>query len=163
MTTFSLSSKQTCGHASLKAVIRAAFRAQLYVQLLNKIICWYVEALKIVCIGAAILHGYFGVRFGHTNPIIPVFCGLVHVCSFSFYCGGFQRAYRVKEMQLKLKQELLARRTGGLARKKVILKQANALHCMGIQVGNFHEMERNSALVFIDYVESQLISLLIAF
>ena len=117
---------------------------------------------KIVCIGAAILHGYFGIRFGHKNIIIPLFCGLVHVCAFSSYCGGFQRAYWVKDMQLKLKRQLLARSTAGLA-EKVLMKEANALHFTGIQVGRFHEMERNSAIVFIDYVDRQLISLLIAF
>ena len=107
--------------ASLKEVVRGAFGAQLYIQLLNRINCWYVEALKIVCIGAAILHGYFGIRFGHKNPIIPVFCGLVHVCAFSSYCGGFQRAYRVKDMQLKLKRQLLTRSTGGFAKKDLLI------------------------------------------
>ena len=41
---------------------------------------------------------------------------------------------------------------------------AKTLQCPRIQVGgNFHEIDRNAALIFIDFVEMQLIGLLVAF
>ena len=112
-----------------------------------------------------VLHGYVGIRFGHNNILIALFCAFIHAVAFVAYCAIFQRAYRLGDMQKQLKQELSAvcgRRTNRSFRNEM-LRATAALQCKGMQVGSFHEMERNSALIFIDFVERQLISLLVAF
>ena len=134
-------------------------------QLFNTVNSWFLHGMKIALIAVGILHGYVGIRFGHMHVLIASFCGFVHVSAFVTYCGPFQRAHRLSGMQRQVKRELLAAsdkcRRGNV--RKEIQKAVNALHCTGLQVGGFHEMERNSALVFIDYVEKQLVGLLVAF
>lgn len=142
-----------------------ARRVQLYVQFYNKVNCWFLHAMKMLCIAATILHGYVGIRFGQKDLLVAVFCAFVHTAAFIVYCGIFQSAYRPSNLQRIVKQELISAcgtRTNPLVRKE-LLKMAQALQCPGIQVGKFHEMERNSALIFIDFVERQLMSLLVAF
>ena len=96
------------------------------------------------------------------------YCALSHVSTVVIYCGAFQRAYRLQEFQQKMKRELrvacrgISSRAGYIVRKEVG-KAVNALSCPGLKVGGFHEMERESAMIFIDFVESQLISLLVGF
>ena len=119
----------------------------------------------MVCIACAILHGYIGIRFGHEHPLIAAFCWLVHIVAFVLYCGGFQRAYRIKEMQNQMKDQLVEA-CGRNHKQRIVAKEirmrARALRCMGMQVGQFHEMERNSVLIFIGYVETQLVNLLVS-
>ena len=120
----------------------------------------------MVCIACAILHGYVGIRFGHEHPLIAAFCWLVHVVAFVLYCGGFQRAYRIKEMQKQMKDQLVEACSRNLEQKYMaieIRRRVRALRCAGLQVGQFHEMERNSVLIFISYVETQLVNLLVSF
>ena len=150
---------------TVREALDGAFRVQLYAQLFNKVNSWFVEVLKMGAIGACILHGYVGIRFGQNNILIALFYAFIHVVAFVAYCAIFQRAYRLGDMQKQLKQELSAvcgRRTNRSFRNEM-LRATAALQCKGMQVGSFHEMERNSALIFIDFVERQLISLLVAF
>ena len=149
----------------LRKAFSGALRVQLYTQFLNKINRWYVEALKVTTIGAAITHGYIGIRFGHSNPIVPLFCAFIHFACFTAYCGVFQRAHRLRDMQKVLKRKILTAsgRCKNRCFRSEMLKATAALQCKGLQVGSFHEMERNSALNYIDFVERQLMSLLIAF
>ena len=121
--------------------------------------------MKIALITVGILHGYVGIRFGQTHFLIGGFCAFIHVQTFVTYCGPFRKAYRLIELQRQVKRALLAvsyRCRRGDVRKE-IQKAVKALHCTGLRVGSFHEMERNSALVFINYVESQLVGLLVTF
>ena len=116
-------------------------------------------------IAAAILHGYIGIRFGRKCICIAGFCGFVHLYTFVAYCGVFQKAHGQIEMQEQVKQELRA--VCGKCRRPLVRaelrKAVRALDCKGMRVGSFHDMERNSALVFIDYVERQLLGLLVTF
>ena len=114
-------------------------------------------------LAAAILHGYAGIRLRQKNLLLTAFCAVTHVTVTVLYCGTFSRAYRLTELQKKLKLQLIAtcgKLPPGL--KKENLKALNALSCPGLKVGSFQEMERQSALIFTDFVEKQLISLLVA-
>ena len=114
---------------------------------------------------AAILHGYLGIRLRQNNLLIAAFCAAVHVIVVVAYCGVFHRAYRLQELQKTLKRELIMAVCGessGLV-KQEIRKGVSALSCPGLKVGGFHEMERQSALIFISFVGNQITSLLVTF
>ena len=73
------------------------------------------------------------------------------------------------ELQKDLKRELraacgkLSPRADYRTTKESYKAAVNALSGPGLKVGGFHDMERQSALIFIDFVESQIIGLLVAF
>ena len=149
----------------LRGVYKSVLRVQLLIQLFNNINSWFLEGIKMVFIVAAILHGYVGIRFGHKQALIAGFCGFVHVVSFVAYCGTFRAAHRLIDMQEEVKRGLSAasQRTPKHHVGNEIRKAVKVLHCTGLRVGSFHEMERNSALIFVDYVERQLVGLLVTF
>ena len=158
--------KTTTDEGRIRESCRIAYRVQLYIQFFNQFNCWFLHALKMICISAAILHGYVGVRFGHKNPLIAIFCFAIHIAASVVYFGVFQSANGPVELQKVVKRDLLAASVRSsaypLARKE-LLKITQALRCQGIKVGSFHEIERNSVLIFVDFVERQLMSLLVAF
>ena len=119
-------------------------------------------------LAAGILNGYFGIRLRHHNVFLAAFCATLHIMIVVAYCGTFSRASRLQEMQKKLKSELKAACRTLSPRSNTISKESfkaavNALSCPGLKVGSFHEMERDSALTFVDFLETQLISLLVGF
>ena len=142
-------------------------KIQLLIQFFNKFNCWNVEVLKVNFIGMAILHGYVGIRSRQKNLLISAFCALVYVLCILCYCATFNRAHRLKELQKQLKRELKAAcakpSPNSVLNKESFKAAVNALSCPGLKVGSFHEMERQSALIFQDFVVGQIISLLVAF
>ena len=157
--------KGSFGEIPLRQAYHSAIHVQLFIQLFNNINSWFLHGIKMTLISTAILHGYVGIRFGHTCVWIGGFCAFIHVCSFVAYCGAFQRAHQLIEMQREVKQELLVA-CDKCRRRNVrteIQKALKALRCTGMRVGSFHEMERNSALVFADFVERQIVGLLVTF
>lgn len=138
-------------------------KVQLYLQLFNGYNPWYIHAYKTVMVLAAIIHGYVGVRF-RNDPLVTIFCCFVHFSCLITYVGVFQRAYRVVSGQWEVKEELITASQRVLDRNKrqKLLMQVKSLRCFGLRVGQFHEIERNSAIAFVDYVERQLLSFLLA-
>ena len=154
---------------SMSGLLSQARKVQLLVQIFNKINCWFVEGLKVIFLVSAILLGYVGIRLRQNNLLITVFCPFVHIGCIVAYCGTFNRAYRLQEFQKKLKRELKAAckkfspRVAFVAKKGTYEAAVTALSCPGLKVGRFHDMERESVLIFIDFLEKQVISLLVAF
>ena len=57
------SDKRFVKEMAVRKAFGCALSAQLYTKLFNKVNSWFVEAVKIICIGAAIINGYAGIRF----------------------------------------------------------------------------------------------------
>ena len=140
---------------------------QLYMKFFNQINSWFVQAFKVACLAVAIVHGYIYMYFEiRSNPIISAFCAALHVAPCVCYNLAFLRAHHIPEMQEKLKWDITALteriHSSEEYSRKFAVKSAAALRSVGVRVGSFHEMERNSALNFMHFVETQLISLLVA-
>ena len=153
----------------MQSLLSDTRKVQLLIQLFNRINCWFVQGVKVACVLVSVLQGYLGIRLRQKHVIIASYCAFTHIVCFVGYCGVYGRAYRVKELQKKLKGELkvacarLPPTPEYMAKKESFKAAVDALSCPGLKVGGFHEMERQSALIFLDFVESQVISLLIAF
>ena len=128
-----------------------------------------MEGQKVALLAVGIINGYLGIRLRQSDLIIAAFCTVVYVTTIVCYCGTFSRAYRVHELQKDVKRELraacgkLSPRADYKARREGFMAAVNALSCPGLRVVRFHEMERQSALIFIDFLGTQIISLLVAF
>ena len=149
----------------LRKALQTSLWVQLYVQLFNKVNCWFVQAVKIGSLAAAISHAYSGIRFGQEHPFIGAFCVFICVTVFIAYCGTFHRAHRLSGEQKKFKMELKVACESCTAApfRHQMRRAVKALRCPGLRVGTFHEMERNSALIYIGFVQSQLVNMLVAF
>ena len=153
----------------MRRLLSEGRRVQLLIQLFNKINCWNVEGLKIDCLASAVFHGFFMIRLRQSNILIAVFCAGAHAVAISLYCGTFNRAYRMKEFQEGQKDELKvacvkrAFRAEEMEEQESFMAPVNAISCLGLKVGRFHEIERESALIFTNFVEQQIIGLLLTF
>ena len=102
------------------------------------------------------------------NPLIGAYCAYVYVALVCEYGGTYQRAHRLSEGQNKVKKELreaCGRYVKDVAVRAEIIRGvwAWALKCLSMRVGSFHEMERDSLLIFLDFVQRHLVSMLLAF
>ena len=81
------------------------------------------------------------------------------------YCGTFQPAYKLVIGQLRVRWELAAvsRRVIDVNTRRKLLQAVKSLRCIGLKVGHFHEIQRNSSVVFVNFVERQLVRFLVAF
>ena len=121
--------------------------------------------MKISVISAAIAHGYIGIRFGHSNPLIGAYFAFAYVALFCEYGGTFHRAYRLAEGQKRFKKELRKACGRGVVNGSLrgeLMRGVRALRCPSIRVGSFYEMERNSVLIFVSFVQTHLVSMLVS-
>lgn len=122
-----------------------------------------MHVLKLVSLSVGIFHAYVGVRF-RENILIGLFCVFIHLVSITAYCGPFQRAYRVRaqhaELEIQIRAACLRIRDGPL--KLQMIKSLEALKNTGIYVGSFDEVERNSGLIYINFLETQIVGLLVS-
>ena len=149
----------------MQKAYRRCLYGQLYTQLFNQMNAWNAQALKVCCICASIMCGYIGIR-SRSKPAVAAFCGIVHFSASSSYTMmSFDRAHEVVRAMRKLKNEILiaTRKLPDRALQAELLKRTVSLRCKGIQMGCFHEAERDSTLIFMHFVESQVIGLLVAF
>ena len=107
--------------------------------------------------------GYMGIR-SKDKPAVAAFCGIVHFSASSSYTLSFDRAHEVVRAMRKLKNEIpsAAKKLPDRTLQAELLKSTASLRCSGIQMGSFHDAERSSSLIYMHFVESQVISLLVA-
>ena len=112
----------------------------------------------------AILEGCIGLCY-QEQSVVVIFCIYCHLACIVVYCYTFQHGYSVVVRQQNAKRACLtaSKSIQDKAARHEILVALRSVRCVGIKVGRFHEIERNSPIIFIDYVERQIIGLLLVF
>lgn len=136
----------------------------LYIQIFNIFNAWFLHNFKANLIIAAIMMGFMAFRY-ESHPLFTVLCCFLHFAAIFTYSGTFQHGFSVAVGQKKARRGILAacRCIRKPAARQEILRALKSLRCVGIKVGEFHEIERNSPIILINYVETQVISLLLTF
>ena len=147
---------------------------QLYVTLANCVNRWTLYAIKFVMLTIAIHHGYVAIRHFNSNFAIGILSYFLAVNTIVAYAFIVDSAYKITELDRKIHRQFLfglslCRSPGGLAGPRsirgrpneVLRRQIMSVPEMSINVGSFHKVERNSTLIFISFVFSQLVALLV--
>ena len=81
------------------------------------------------------------------------------------YALVYQKGFMVSYEFQRAKNLLLFRatRNGRRLERKVLEKQLMSIPAVGIQVGEFHMLERTSTPIFLDYVLKNIVNMLVAF
>ena len=146
---------------------------QLYVMLSNSVNRWTLYTIKFATLTVAIHHGYVAIRHFNSNIAIGVLSYFLAVNSIVPYAFIFDNAYKITELDRKIHRQFAfglslcrspegwARRSGKGGPNELLRKQIKSVPALSIYVGSFHKVERNSTLIFISFVLSQLVALLV--
>ena len=149
--------------------IGQAYRAlrclQLYIKLVNIVHCNLIFTWKLLCIGLGIINGYAAIAHFGEHPIFGVLYYVIWIDCAIIYTVIYEKAFKVPDLITKTKTAFRLRERGmrNKAARNVFERQVKSVQPMGIAVGEFHTLERTSTPVFVDYVLTNIVNMLVAY
>ena len=77
------------------------------------------------------------------------------------YTVIYEKAFKIPELFEQVAVSALLHLRGD--RRDVFRRQIQSIPRTGIKVGNFHKMERESTLIFMDFVVKNIVNMLVAY
>ena len=138
---------------------------QLYIVMLNNVNRNLIFTWKLICIGGGIVAGYAGIAHFTEHPVFGVMYYILLLDFVLIYCITYAKAFKVPLLfrEATVGLEVFASKLGNKAQRFTLRKQLRAIPRMGIQVGSFHTMERTSTPVFLGYVLTNIVNMLVAY
>ena len=143
---------------------------QLYVNMFNTIYQNLIFTWKIVALSFCIISGYAAIAHFKEHPVFGImyYSLLVEVTlAYNLIHGKafktpalFKQAVDAELMRLGTDQKW---QTGKAVQRKVLARQFRSILSLGFKVGQFHTLERMSTPIFLDFVTSNIVSMLVAF
>ena len=112
-----------------------------------------------------IISGYAAIAHFTENPVFGVMYYTILYETSLTYVLMYEKGFKVPDQiqQAKSLLRLRAKRRGGLVRMKALVRELISIPPVGVKVGEFHMMERTSALVFLHYVLTNIVNMLVAY
>ena len=135
------------------------------VLLFNDTFSTAVYLCKLTAISNGIVGGFGFLKLLDQNPVLALVFGNIFIVAILVFPITFNGTHQITEKVEELKREILVksrkvRTRGGVNEVEKILKSVQRL---GIKQGGFNYIERQSTLIFLQYVLEQIVSLLITF
>ena len=118
---------------------------------------------KLACISIATVNGYGAIGHGGKNPIFGFLNFSVTVNAIFLYTFVYEKGFAIPEA-LKSIKKMLGVRTQGVQNKRdraILRRRIESIPFVGLRVGNFHMLERMSTPIFIHYVLTSIVHLLV--
>ena len=124
-----------------------------------------VYLYKLVAISYGIVGGFGLIKLLDRNPGLAFVFGNLFIAAILVFPITFNGTHQITEKVEELKREILAksrkvRTRNGITEVERIIKSVQRL---GIKQGGFDYVERESTLIFLQYVLEQIVDLLITF
>ena len=124
-----------------------------------------VYLCKITCISLGIVCGFGFLKLLDKNLVLALVFGNVFVVAFLAFPITFNGTHQITEKVEELKREIHVKSRkvwvrSGIKEVEMILKSVQRLR---IKVSGFNYMERQSTLIFLQYVLEKIVDLLITF
>ena len=138
---------------------------QLYMELLNVVNQHLILMIKFLSLGIGIMSGYAAVAHFGDHPIRSIAYIIMFLDSTLFYTLVYDKAFHTPDLISKVKAVFRGNlsRERNVFQRKIMQKRLLSIPLLGIKVGQFHTMERTSTPVFLDYVLSTVVSMLVAY
>jgi len=149
----------------LESAISRLLRIKYEILLFNNNFSTAVYVFKMSTISAGIVGGFGFMSLLDKNPLLALVFGNFFIVAISSFSITFNGTHQITEKVEELKRDILVksrkvRTRSGMKEVEMILKSVQRL---GIKVGGFNYMERESTLIFLQYVLEQIVDLLITF
>ena len=136
---------------------------QLAMNIFNASNSKIIFALKLICLCGGIVGMYFFIRLAPTEPFVVTFIFLILINNGTvFYAVMWNNVSVIPDTMEEIRRGINLQSQTQAGRQEA-RKIARSIASVSVRVGNFREIERNSALLYLDFVVSNAINLLIGF
>ena len=151
--------------ATIQEVYKSIRRIQLFICLFNMVNRHVIFTLKLLYIGIAITGGYAAIAHFKDYPIFGIMYYVMFIDVSLIYTVIYEKGFLVAETFQKAKHLLRfeATKNGRVGVRKILEKQFMSIPSVGIKVGEFHALERASTPIFLHYVLTNVVNMLVAF
>ena len=138
---------------------------QLYVTMINVVHRNLIFTWKVICLGVCIVNGYAAFAHFSDHPFFGIMYYVILVESSVIYTVMYAKAFKVPCLigQAKNAFRLREMRLGSKANRNMLWRQVMSVPSVGIKVGEFHMLERTSTPVFVHYVLTNVVNMLMAY
>ena len=162
------SSMRISDHATqtdIRLCVKVLRHLQMYITLLNLVNRNLIFTVKLLAIGICILSGYAAVAHFEDYPVFGVMYYVLFFEVGMVYTTLYAKAFKVPDLFGEAKALLRVRigRLANRAERKIWQMEVMSIPSVGIQVGEFHTLERTSTPVFLHYVLSNMVNMLVAY
>ena len=151
--------------AVLKDGMRTLRELELHLKFFNLGFADVLWGIKVAGLPTTILAGFSAIRLIHTNPAVGCLYAYIFLGYSIFYIGIFQFAYKVTEKleELVKRMETMSGSLINPHEKKYWARVLRSIPRMGMNLGEFSQVEREAVPIFIGFAVNQIVSLLLAF
>ena len=121
---------------------------------------------KVIALTSSICGGYITVlSINESNYLKASILLFFYFLGYIVYLGMYNNTFHIPETILRLKAEVLTQSQALLSRdqRKELRMRLAGIPKIGIRSSRFQYIERASTLIYIDYVSTQIVNLLLAF
>ena len=138
---------------------------QLYVELLNTVHENIIFTWKLLSIGVSITCGYAAIAHFQDYPIFGFMYYVLFIDASVIYMLIYEKGFKVPDTFHKAKKTLRlhGKMCGRTHQWKILDRQLASIPSVGIKVGEFHMLERTSTPVFLHYVLTNIVNMLVAY
>ena len=133
--------------------------------LVNKVNSYILCGTKFVYIAFAIQCAFLAIRHFKDNIFLGIFSYFALINTTLVYGIIFDTAYKIPVNVSRLHEKLMlvSHQVEPGSWVKVVGREVKAVQAIRFKVGELSSIERNSSLVFISFVVSQVVALLVSF
>ena len=137
---------------------------QLYISIVNAANQALIFTWKLEDIGICIMCGYAAVAHFKEQPVFGILYYLMLLDGMLIYVLIYGKAFTVPALMQETRRAILmaSDKKCSKAERKMIARRIMSIPSSGIKVGEFHMLERLSTPVFLHYVVSNVVSMLVA-
>ena len=138
---------------------------RLYITMLNIINRNLIFSWKLLCIGICIVTGYAAIAHFGEYPIFGVMYYVMCLDSSMVYTVLYGNAYRIPALfqEIKVLLKFRGQQITNHGNRRLLVRRVVSLPAVGIRVGQFHMLERASVPVFLNYVLTNVVSMLVVY
>ena len=140
-------------------------RQQLYMTLLNTVNQNIIFIWKLFSIGLSIVCGYAAIAHFQDHPVFGLMYYVIFMDASLIYMLMYEKGFKVPDAFHNAKSTLRLRSSwyGRTHQWKILDRQLMSIPEVGVKVGDFHMLERASTPVFLHYVWTNIVNMLVAY
>ena len=151
------------GQAEVDMIAQQIRVIQLLINLFNVGHRHVIYCIKLMCLTEATLSGYAAVAYGSDNLLFLALASMVFADVVFLYAFVYAKAFAIPGRMDDVKRTLRGRigLLSNVTDRNVLSRKIKSMPCVGIKVGDFHMLERESTPIFVHYVITNIVNLLV--
>ena len=158
-----------CRDSQAKTAVHRTYNSirniQMFILLFNLVNRHVIFTTKLLSIVVSITSGYAAIAHFKDYPIFGVMYYILFIDITLTYTLIYEMGFKVSSTFHKAKNLLQfhAAKNGNAFERRILRKQIMSIQSVGIKVGEFHMLERTSTPVFLHYILTHIVNMLVAF